>query len=64
MDNSILLQVKRRVVQGSQSTPSLMSSTSTPNEGQMIWRGKLVYNANGIKSASTRQKEGAPRAST
>ncbi|XP_028122043.1 uncharacterized protein LOC114319235 [Camellia sinensis] len=57
-------KVKRRVVQGSQSTPSLMSSTSTPKEGQMIWRGKLVYNANGLKSTSIGQKEGAPGAST
>ncbi|XP_028053001.1 uncharacterized protein LOC114257438 [Camellia sinensis] len=54
------LAVKRRVVQGSQSTPSPMSSTSTPKEGQMMWRGKLVYNASGIKSASTGQKEGVP----
>ncbi|XP_028072842.1 uncharacterized protein LOC114275053 [Camellia sinensis] len=53
-------KVKRRVIQGSQSTPSPMSSTSTPKEGQMMWRGKLVYNANGIKSASTGQKEEAP----
>ncbi|CAL5438859.1 unnamed protein product [Camellia sinensis] len=54
------LAVKRRVVQGSQSTSSPMSSTSTPKEGQMMWRCKLVYNASGIKITSTGQKHGAP----
>ncbi|KAI7992396.1 hypothetical protein LOK49_LG12G00529 [Camellia lanceoleosa] len=54
-------EVKRRVVQGSPSTPSPMSSTSTPKAGQMMWRGKLVYNASGFKIASTGQKQGAPK---
>ncbi|CAL5385784.1 unnamed protein product [Camellia sinensis] len=54
------LAVKRRVVQGSQSTSSPISSNSTPKD-QMVWRGKPVYNASGIKSASTGQKDGAPR---